>query len=298
MEAHAGAPADLDYLRSLGPRPKAWLAVALAWVAGYVDIIGWIMLSHVYTSHMTGNTASLGHALAAGEGQKALAYGIPIPCFVLGLIAGAFILQIGKRRRIHSTLALVLGLEALLLGLFVLLGFLFEGPEGAVPQSDARSALLLFLAASAMGLQTVTLTRIGRLRVYTTYLTGTLSKFAESLAEYSLWVYDRGRGRFFRRIGRIARATPRQESFQHLVLTAGLWAGFACGVLCGTRALRAWNVAALGLPIALLLLFSLVDAVRPVSLAHERAGSLWLEEMLPSRKAQPFDPQKPSGASR
>ena len=283
---------DPDYIRSLGPRPKAWLSVALAWVAGYVDAAGWFVFAHIYTSHMSGNTASLGQSVALAEWRKACSYGWPSLCFALGLIAGAFLIHIGKRRGFHSTLSLVLGLETLFLGLVVLLGLRFRVPGGAYSQSGWKNLLLVSLAAAAMGLQTVTLTRVGRMRVYTTYVTGSLSLFAESLAAYCLWVYDRAGGRFFRRLRRILRVSRRQESFQHLVLTAGLWAGFGAGAVCGALGLQAWDVLALCVPITILLLLTLVDRTRPVSLAHEQGSHFWLQEMLPPKTELPANPQK------
>ncbi|HZT40860.1 MAG TPA: hypothetical protein VFA07_01660 [Chthonomonadaceae bacterium] len=86
--------------------------------------------------------------------------------------------------------------------------------------------------------------------------------------------------------------------FQHLVLTAGLWAGFASGAVCGALTLQAWDLPALCIPIAMLLLLALVDAARPVSLAHEHEGVFWLQETLPPRTALPSKQQKPSRASR
>ena len=39
-------------------REKAWLAVLLAWVAGCVDAVGYLMLFHLFTAHMSGNSAA------------------------------------------------------------------------------------------------------------------------------------------------------------------------------------------------------------------------------------------------
>ena len=61
---------------------------------------------------------------------------------------------------------------------------------------SAPGALLIFLPAAAMGVQSVTVTRVGSLRVYTTYLTGSLSKFSEAVTEYLFWFRDRTRGAF------------------------------------------------------------------------------------------------------
>ena len=48
----------------LTPFPKAWLAISMSWAAGFVDAAGWLVVYHVYTSHMTGNTATFARDVA------------------------------------------------------------------------------------------------------------------------------------------------------------------------------------------------------------------------------------------
>src|SRR5579885_833441 len=40
------------------PWKKVWLAVALAWVAGFVDVTGYLTLIHIFTSHLSGNSVA------------------------------------------------------------------------------------------------------------------------------------------------------------------------------------------------------------------------------------------------
>ncbi len=56
-------------------------------------------------------------------------------------------------------------------------------------QSPTYFAMIATLAF-AMGIQTATLTHFGTLNVYTTFVTGTLTKFAESLSESLFWIHD------------------------------------------------------------------------------------------------------------
>jgi hypothetical protein len=52
------------------------------------------------------------------------------------------------------------------------------------------------------GSANVTVTSINGLRVYTTYLTGSLSKFSEAVVDYLFWLRDRTRGRLGARLGK------------------------------------------------------------------------------------------------
>jgi len=64
-------------------------------------------------------------------------------------------------------------------------------------------APLIFFAAAAIGIETVTLTRVRRIRVDAVH-TGSVSKFSETVTAQLSWAWDRTRRRFRRR--RFARA--------------------------------------------------------------------------------------------
>ncbi len=49
---------------------------------------------------------------------------------------------------------------------------------------------LVALLAFAMGVQTATLTHVGALTIYTTFVTGTLTKLTESFTRVLFWGYD------------------------------------------------------------------------------------------------------------
>ena len=44
-----------------------WVAIALTWIAGFVDIVGYVVLYRVFVANMTGNTIALGRGLAEGD---------------------------------------------------------------------------------------------------------------------------------------------------------------------------------------------------------------------------------------
>ncbi len=239
----------------------------MAWAAGFVDAFGWLLLDHVYSSHMTGNTASFATALADRNLPDALRHAWPMVPFVGGLLYSAGATALARRRGIHSSFSIALITEFVLLGLFVAAATACG--LGFAPQPPLVFYGLLSALAAAMGIQTVTVTRVAGLRVYTTYLTGSLSKFAEAAIEYALWFRDRTRGRLARRLGKVLRVTPRTRAARHAALTAGLWVGFFTGAVCGALGERNSGLAALAWPMAVIAGATAVDLVRPVAAADE-----------------------------
>ena len=75
------------------------LAVALAWVAGYVDAVGYILLFGLFTAHMSGNTVRLGVDLGRGDASEALARAVPIGVFVIGVALGTLLVELAARDR-------------------------------------------------------------------------------------------------------------------------------------------------------------------------------------------------------
>lgn len=253
----------------LSARIKTLLALALAWAAAFVDVMGWLVIYHVYTSHMTGNTAALGIALADHNWTQALHHAWPILPFVLGLLLGATTTAWARRMHWHSSFSIALVTEILLLVCLVWFGSRYSTGGQLTAASSAQFYFLLSLPSAAMGLQTVTVTRIAGLRVYTTYLTGSLTKFAEAVAHYTFWFYDRTHGRSWRRFYAALRVTPRQRFARHAALTGGLWAAYLAGAICGVLLKERYSLPALCFPIAILSIATIVDLVRPVAAADE-----------------------------
>jgi uncharacterized membrane protein YoaK (UPF0700 family) len=241
----------------------------MSWAAGFVDAVSWLVLYHVYTSHMTGNTASLALETARDEWQQAWHHGWVILPFFAGLLYSAATTKAARRHGFHSSFAIALVTELLLLFAFIVFGsHWLRGRQPAIPGGLA-GYLLLSLPAAAMGVQTVTVTRINGLRVYTTYLTGSLTKCSEALVDYGFWLYDRTRTRNRKRFISAFRISLRQRSVQHALLTAGLWLGFFSGAVCGVIAENRFSLLALCAPMAVIAAAAAVDLVLPVAAADE-----------------------------
>jgi uncharacterized membrane protein YoaK (UPF0700 family) len=81
-----------------------------------VDVTVWLILYHVYASHMTGNTASFADEIVQGEWSDAFRHGWVILPFLAGLLYSATTTKAARRRGFHSSFSIALITEVLLLG--------------------------------------------------------------------------------------------------------------------------------------------------------------------------------------
>ncbi|HLX68847.1 MAG TPA: YoaK family protein [Verrucomicrobiae bacterium] len=228
------------------------IAVVLAWVAGFVDVVGYLALCQVFVAHMSGNTVGAAARLATGQWAELWRRVFPIPVFVLGVFSGALAARIAQGGGIRSRFAPSFILEALLLAAFAVLTRHWILPV-VVP--GPHLYLLIALLAMAMGLQSATLRRTRELSVRTTFITGILVSMAEKAAAYVALKFDR---------------VPRNRSRCHhegrQALKYGLlWSGMCIGGICGGWLAVAHGTLALLIPIAVLAVVAWQDLVRPIS---------------------------------
>ena len=242
---------------------KVILAFVMTWAAGFVDLVGYVSLYGEYTSHMTGNTVSLARHISELDWPGVARRGWPIVTFVFGLMLGAFIYEAERRRQIQVPFPPAIGLEALLIGIFIVAGMGTHFKADIPPQPAGKFFVMVALLAVPMGIQNVVIRKVGGLNVYTTFVTGSLVKFAESLSEYLFWLRARTRGRFRSRILKVLRVSPRIDSLQHASLTFGLWAIYLTGAVCGGFSVLQFALLAMLAPFALLTAVALYGAFRP-----------------------------------
>jgi uncharacterized membrane protein YoaK (UPF0700 family) len=245
----AGAYEPLD------SRKKVLLALGLSWTAGFVDIVGYMLLSQILSANMSGNTVEIAFHLYRGSPGEAAARALAVLLFVVGLFACALIHEACKRHGVRSRAAITLGAEAALLLGFVVLAQRYPGHHESRAVFDA----LLAFATLAMGLQNATLTRVGALTVRTTHVTGMVTKFAESGSRYLFWLYDKTRGAATGRYREAFRLSVHHEDFKDAAITGGIWVSFLAGGFAGVWLDNAWDARALLLPITLLVAFVGVD---------------------------------------
>jgi uncharacterized membrane protein YoaK (UPF0700 family) len=224
------------------------VAWALAFAAGCVDVIGWLALDRLYTSHVTGNTASIGIELAKGRGGEAFTRSVPGMAFLAGAFGGAVIAERLCRRGERSAIAPGLGITAVLLCTFLI--WASRTAHAGVVPLEPRWAFHLqaALLAAAMGVQTVTFRRVDGATVRTTFLTGMITQLAEELADRVLARRDPARDAGFAR---------------RLVVVGGVWPAFLAGAVAGAFGHARWGTAPLGIPITVLAAVAGLDLARP-----------------------------------
>lgn len=253
---------------------KAWLAIGLTWIAGFVDIVGYTVLDQILNANMSGNTVLVPYYLLRHGSGLAFPRALALLMFVTGLIACACIHEACVRHGILSSAAVTLGLEALLLIAFVIGGGKYvsrTGVSSAIPANNFY--LLVALGCTAMGLQNATLTRVGALSVRTTHVTGTLAQFAEYWSSYMFWFYDKTRRPGDGRFRETVRLSLHHEDFKDAAITAALWIGFLIGAASGVLLLHAWNLNALFLPVVVLAAFVATDLIHPITAAKKQPGT-------------------------
>ena len=239
--------------------PSAYgMSFPLAWVAGYVDAVGFLTLAGLFVAHMSGNTVRLGVFVGGGDWSLAAQRFVPIVVFTLGVVGGIALCEALSRRSI-AVPARVLGIEAALLLVFMLVGRAVLGSDSA-PAGSWDYYLLAIVAVLAMGLQNVALRRAAGLPIHTTFVTGMLTYLGEEVV----------RGWYARRDLRRAgvarhRGDDAHVAFRRARLHGGVWLSYLVGGILGAFIALHWDLWSLSLPLAVLVVVIALDLVRPVA---------------------------------
>lgn len=133
----------------------AWV---LAFIAGMVNVVGFLGFEHQAITHLTGTTSMLGAAIASANASASLHFAALLGAFVLGCVLSGFIIQdsaLKLGRRYGFALSVVSAL------LFV-----------SVPLLGDESAYGMYSAACACGLQNAMVSTYSGAVVRTTHLSG------------------------------------------------------------------------------------------------------------------------------
>jgi len=251
----------------LGARGKAGVALALTAVGGFVDAVGYIALFQVFTANMSGNSVHVGIYLGQTDFRNLLRPACAILAYICGIILTRIALTAAGRAGIGRIASMTLAVEAVLLLLFARATPAMHLGQIADLYSAAYFALMALLAF-AMGIQTATLTHIGALTVYTTFVTGTLTRFSESFTRALFWGYDQMRqARPISHIVRLARSQRDTMDAAFLIFT---WVCYVVGATLGTLTKQRLELRALYFPVAVLAVFIVVDQLRPFGVEEEK----------------------------
>jgi uncharacterized membrane protein YoaK (UPF0700 family) len=192
------------------------MAAAIAFVAGYVDAIGFVGFGGMFVSFMSGNSTRIGAGAAAIDLRAVLLTASVIALFVIGVAVGQALG--GTRDQVRQRRVLFIVSAALAIAA---LAAMFAGPFPAV-----------LAAAFAMGAIN-TVFASSPLPVGLTYMTGTLVKLGQSLGQR--W-----------------RGANSPAAWPYLVH----WLALVSGALIGALAFSLWAFAALWMAAAALALLA------------------------------------------
>jgi uncharacterized membrane protein YoaK (UPF0700 family) len=254
-------------LQSPRGKVKAAVVLLLTFASGLVDIVGYLSIYHLFVANMTGDTVRVGQKLITGNGTELLLAGSVIGAFVAGSIVGRAVIEAGARKQVKRIAGVTLLMEAALI-----LAVMWSYPVPASSLDPASDWGIIFsslvLLASAMGLQTATLTHVGPLTIHTTFVTGMLNQLAESVSKWLFWLHDEWK----RDAGwtSVLRRARNQSDLRTAGFMGAIWLCYALGSLSGTLLNSRWSVRSLSVPIVLLVLAAGVDRFRPLSLEEEQ----------------------------
>ena len=229
-------PADLKAPFPPAAPGKAW-GTTLAFVAGYVDTLGFIALFGLFTAHVTGNFVLIGKELS-GHGEGVLLKLLAFPAFIAS-VACTRLLARGLNHRGHSAVRTLLVLQAVLL-----LAFMAAGLWAAPIMSPEGGRVLLtgILGVIAMAVHnTQSRLELGTL-VPTTVMTGNVTQVVIDAVD--LLVGGWGAADATTAKARMAKMLP-------AVI------GFGVGAIGGAMAWQFIGFLALLLPVAMLLALAL-----------------------------------------
>jgi uncharacterized membrane protein YoaK (UPF0700 family) len=167
------------YLKPRGARYRDVLVVMLTLCTGALDAVCFLRLGKVFSSVITGNLALLGIAVGEKNGGLAANGGLALAGYAAGVALGTAFAGTAERgqpvwpRRVTVTLTVELGILIVFSA-----GWLVSGSH----RGTTTRMVLLVLAATAMGVRTAAVRRLGQMS--TTYLTSTLTGLAAALATW------------------------------------------------------------------------------------------------------------------
>lgn len=152
--------------------------MGMAFVGGYVDVIGFVLLFGLFVAHATGNIVMLGVGLAGDAGGLATKL-LALPVFV-GAVAAAYALIRWRNARGQACEVLVLALQALLLLAFMLL------TVRALPAASANAPPVML--AGLVGVVAMAVQNVGARVVFihlapTTMMTGNVTQVAIDIVD-------------------------------------------------------------------------------------------------------------------
>jgi uncharacterized membrane protein YoaK (UPF0700 family) len=148
------------------------LLLGLTGAAGAIDALSFVHLGKVFTSFMSGNVLFLGLGAGDGNGGLVIRAGVALAAFVAGAAGGAHLRRASAALPIEA--ALLVGFAGLWLA------------AGSPDHHPVEAALLLALAAGAMGIQAALVLALKIPNVLTVALTATVAYLGQRAGTHAL----------------------------------------------------------------------------------------------------------------
>lgn len=239
---------------------QARLAITLAWVAGYTNILT-ILTCGTVTSHATGTVSQFGRSVVEGGWGIAAFCVFLLGAFLAGAMLSAVCTETGRRRGWESIYVLPMLVQAVLLAGFAI----------GVELHDHRqieSGPMLFamtgLASVAMGLQNATITRISGGVVRTTHMTGVFTDLGLESVQFLYWLRDRGRDSPPAPVRGLVHSIRNHPTAMRLALLGSVAGSFALGAGLGAAAYGPFPHWAMFPPVLFLLVIVYADVRTPI----------------------------------
>jgi uncharacterized membrane protein YoaK (UPF0700 family) len=239
---------------------QAACALLLALAAGTVDAISFIVLHHIFTANMTGNTTKLGIAAGKGNGAAVLPLAVAVVVFVTAILLATALIEFAARRGVRATAAPMLLLEGGLVAALMVDGQHVLRHNTAPDHTIGGFYTLLTLAIVAMGTQTASLTKAFGQTLRTTYVSGLLTTFSQELLN-AISPPPKGRRSYLRdELG----VGGRRESLARLGLHLAVWAAFLGGATWAGFGETRWATWPLSASVAAILAAGAIDLHQPL----------------------------------
>lgn len=148
------------------------LAVSFAFIAGFVDSIGFIFLGGVFLSFMSGNTTRIATSAIEGNPDLAFLAGTAVIFFLLGVMEGALVRRLAKLRVRPDQVREVVMINTCVLFTVAALLLLIDAPRAAI-----------IAASLGIGSMNSIFEREGEVSIPLTYMTGTLVKMGQRFVD-------------------------------------------------------------------------------------------------------------------
>ncbi|MGA1044672.1 MAG: YoaK family protein [Phycisphaerales bacterium] len=255
---------------------QARLAITLASVAGFVNVVG-VVVCGVAVSHVTGTVSALGREVGQGEWHLLGIAGWLLAWFLLGATVSGLAIGAARARGWRSVYVMPMAIEAFALAAMgVLVAQRGVAAESSSPLATGAFAAtqwsLSAIACLAMGLQNATITSISGGVVRTTHLTGVLTDLGIELSRLVAPRGDMPTPPSPATDATRDRTSLHRERLRRLALLASILGSFLFGAGIAAIAmpsLAAWTMLP---PVALLLFVIGQDLVRPIVEIETRAG--------------------------